>query len=350
MPEWLSARELRNSPSAEPPPHVVILGAGASRAAFPHGDAQSTFVPLMSELDRVAGNGWRSLIEEAQPLGDNFEERFAYLKESGRYTDRVAEVEADLASYFGAMTLPDEPTLYDHMVLGLRGQDTIATFNWDPFLLLAYKRHVSRFSTGRLPDLRFLHGCVVYASCEEHDVLGYVGGQCPDCGKALRSGKPVYPDKQKDYVSDPLLRREWDTVLHKVERAFHLTIFGYSGPVTDGKARLLLERAWQPADRKIDHLEVIDLESTDVLYDRWRKLIPFSHLLAHRHWHDSSIAKWPRRTNEWKGAASRCGVPAEAIGPCQAVSLEALDDWYAEIAATEKPSASTFRSGVQLGT
>ena len=88
MPEWLSARELRNSPSAEPPPHVVILGAGASRAAFPHGDAQGTFVPLMSELDRVAGNGWRSLIEEAQPLGDNFEERFAYLKESGRYTSR----------------------------------------------------------------------------------------------------------------------------------------------------------------------------------------------------------------------------------------------------------------------
>ena len=261
----------------------------------------------------------------------------------------MTRVEADLASYFGAMTLPDAPTLYDHMVLGLRGQDTIATFNWDPFLLLTYKRHVGRFGTGRLPDLRFLHGCAIYGSCEEHDVLGYVGGQCPDCGKALRGVKPVYPDKRKDYVSDPLLRREWDTVLHKVERAFHLTIFGYSGPVTDGEARLLLERAWQPADRKIDHLEVIDLESTDVLYDRWHKLIPFSHLLAHRLWHDSSIAKWPRRTNEWKGAASLYAVPAEAIGPCQAASLDALDDWYAEIAATEKPSAGTFRSGVQLG-
>ena len=44
----LSASELQNAPSTDPRPHVVILGAGASRAACPQGDATGKLVPLIS--------------------------------------------------------------------------------------------------------------------------------------------------------------------------------------------------------------------------------------------------------------------------------------------------------------
>ena len=44
-------------------PHVVLLGAGASRAAFPCGDATGRCLPVMDDLIDVVG--LRELVEEA---------------------------------------------------------------------------------------------------------------------------------------------------------------------------------------------------------------------------------------------------------------------------------------------
>ena len=302
----------------------------------------------MTELDTVAGDGWRSLIEEANAPATSFEARFAWLKQSGRYGDRLCEVEAELSGYFRSLILPNTPTLYDHMVLGLRGQDTIATFNWDPFLLATYERHVGRFGQSRLPDLRFLHGSTVYATCDDHDVIGYTRSNCTVCGKALRSVDPLYPVAEKDYVSDPLLKREWDVVLPRLQSAFQLTIIGYSGPVTDGEARRLLGRAWSLKDRRTDHLEVVDRVAQACLETRWRTFIPFSHLIACIQWEESSIARWPRRTSEWKQAASLEGKPAQRVGPCPAKSLETAVEWYSAIAEFEEPWSGTTRDGLAL--
>jgi hypothetical protein len=51
--------------------------------------------------------------------------------------------------------LPNEPTIYDHLVLSLRPKDLIATFNWDPFL---YQAFVRNGHVGDMPYLAFLHG------------------------------------------------------------------------------------------------------------------------------------------------------------------------------------------------
>ncbi len=156
------------------------------------------------------------------------------------------------------------------------------------------QRHVRRLGRSRLPDLRFLHGCVAYGTCEDHDVLGCVGAHCAVCGKALRAMDPVYPVERKDYVSDPVLRREWDVVLRRLRSAFQLTMFGYSGPATDAEARRLLRLGWAPDNRQTDHLEVVDLLDQAALERRWQAFIPFSHLMAHSEWGQCSIAGWPR--------------------------------------------------------
>ena len=345
----VSAREMRENPSGNPTPHVVVLGAGASRAALPDGDGRGVPVPLMTDLDVVAGNGWRSLVWEARVPRATFEARFAWLKQDGRFDDRLSEVEAGLAEHFARMTLPGAPTTYDHLLLGMRGQDTIATFNWDPFLLQTYQRHVRRFGSSRLPDVRFLRGSVVYATCEEHDVLGVVGAHCVECGRALRNVPPVYPTERKDYVSDPLLRREWDVVLRRLRNSFQLTIFGYSGPGTDAEARQLMRQAWAPGPRRADHLEVLDLVGRAELERRWRELIPYSHLLAHTTWDQCSIARWPRRTMEWKQKVSLYGQPAERVGPCRSGSLAEVDDWYAAICDFEHLPERRTREAVVLG-
>ena len=344
----LSARELREAPEADPAPHVVVLGAGASRAAFPAGDGSGKPVPLMGDLGGIAGHGWRTLIRDTEPPAGSFEAQFAWVKESGRFADRLLSIEANIVGYFRRLELPEGPTLYDHLVLGMRGQDTIATFNWDPFLLRTYQRHVRRFGRSRLPDLRFLHGSVAYATCEDHDILGCIGECCGICGKGLKAVEPVFPAEKKDYVSDPLLRREWEVVLSRLRSAFQLTMFGYSGPTTDVEARRLLRLAWAPEDRQRDHLEVVDLLDQAALERRWREFIPFSHLLVHAGWERCSVARWPRRTFEWKRAASIYGRPTERVGPCGDSSLEGVEDWYSEISEFEQSPTERARDGIAL--
>ena len=178
MKPLLTREDLVRSPDRAEP-HVVILGAGASKAAFEGGDAKGRLVPLMNELPEVLGDRWRVLIKEANLTGVGFETQFTQLRESAMHRTRVDEIERMLLDYFSDLALPDAPTIYDYLVLGLRQKDMLATFNWDPFLLLAHARN--RQVAG-LPEIRFLHGCVRYASCVEHDVLGQPGiSQFPPC-------------------------------------------------------------------------------------------------------------------------------------------------------------------------
>lgn len=106
------------------------------------------------------------------------------------------------------MVLPDNPTIYDYLVLGLREKDVIATFNWDPFLIQAHRRN--RHVTS-LPDIRFLHGCIAFKTCPEHDILGGPYEECPECHCDLIGGQLFFPDEDKDYAKDELIYRDWLT-------------------------------------------------------------------------------------------------------------------------------------------
>jgi hypothetical protein len=42
------------------------------------------------------------------------------------------ELEKVIWDYMCDFVLPDEPTVYDYLVMSLTSKDLIATFNWDP--------------------------------------------------------------------------------------------------------------------------------------------------------------------------------------------------------------------------
>src|ERR1044071_7849227 len=92
-------------------PHLVLLGAGASRAALPDGDASGQKLPLMNDfVDCVPGI--RSIIG-----GDvqNFEEAYSLIaSDPGRASDCL-QLERLIYEYFAALRLPETPTLYDHL-------------------------------------------------------------------------------------------------------------------------------------------------------------------------------------------------------------------------------------------
>ena len=108
-------------------PHIVILGAGASRAACPNGDKNGNVIPLMNdfidvlELDELEGIG-----KEINSM--NFEEIYSIMCERDEYEDVKNQVEVQIYEYFEKLEIPDFPTIYDHLLLSLTRKDVIATF------------------------------------------------------------------------------------------------------------------------------------------------------------------------------------------------------------------------------
>jgi len=330
----ITVERLRGPPFMPAHPHVVILGAGASKAAFPSGDRNGRLLPLMNDLPDILGRSWRDLVAEAKPPDEGFEAQFSWIRSHGGFIKKLQSIESRIIEYFLDLELPDRPTIYDYLVLGLRPKDVIATFNWDPLLLLA---HVRNRGVADLPDLRFLHGCVAFATCPDHDILGGLNEACPECKKPLIGGRLFFPDKEKDYAKDTIIYRDWQFVTARLKRAFHLTIFGYSGPATDFNARRLLLEGWQATPfRDVSHVEIIDIRDGENLTRNWRNFIPFHHDMVCREFWDSTIARWPRRIAEYKLSASLYGLPSENLGPHRTDSLAELQAWHAEIAKAEK--------------
>ncbi len=62
--------------------------------------------------------------------------------------------------------------------------------------------------------------------------MGNVGRICK-CGKSLSPMKLLFPIKKKDYSSDIAISKSWKTLNNALERAYIVTIFGYSAPKSD---------------------------------------------------------------------------------------------------------------------
>ena len=83
------------------------------------------------------------------------------------------------------------------------------------------------------------------------------------------------------------------------------------------------------------HAEIIDIKDHAEIRDYWADYFPYDHHMVCSNFWESSIAKWPRRTAEWKESASRYGIPSESLEPIKTNSLEELQEWFSELAKTE---------------
>ena len=168
------------------------------------------------------------------------------------------------------MELPDEPTLYDYLVLSLREKDIIATFNWDPFLALAFQRNMHL--TDRMPKIAFLHGNVSVGCCVPHKNKGFLNGvTCNECGNPLEPTKLLYPVKQKNYQEDEFIFGEWSHLRKHIRHAYLVTIFGYSAPVTDVEAKKLMLEVWRENKTKgLGWMNFVDIKTEDDVKENWK--------------------------------------------------------------------------------
>ena len=104
-------------------PHVLLLGAGASKAALPNGDRNGQKVPLLREVAHEL-NLARFFPAELQQLArSDFES--AYSRLVARRGENVPIVQSEVARYFEQLQLPEEANLYDLLNLCLREKDAI---------------------------------------------------------------------------------------------------------------------------------------------------------------------------------------------------------------------------------
>jgi hypothetical protein len=317
--------------------HVVILGAGASKAScIDNPEKNNKGLPLMNDLPKVI-----DLKEELSDLPDslkneNFETIFSELFIKEGNSERLKSIEEKLYTYFENLELPDSPTIYDNLVLSLRDKDVIATFNWDPFLWQAYVRSMK--VTKNLPNLLFLHGNVAIGVCEESKTFGPNGYLSLKSEKPFLPTKLLYPVGQKNYTSDTFIESQWKALSNVLETTARLTIFGYSAPVSDLEAINMMKKAWgdPKTDKQFTQVEIIDIQTEEQILKSWDSFIHSHHYEATDNFFKSSIMRFPRRTGEVFHSNYLEGMFYEENYPPKFKSLEKLYEWYKNLISNEK--------------
>ena len=275
--------------------HIVILGAGASVAAFPDGDANGKRLPTMDNFIEMLG--LEPIMKRAgvNNTNRNFEDVYSELYEYDPESPLLKKIEETVYTYFDDLRLPERPTMYDHLLMSLRPKDVIATFNWDPFLFDAWNRNKDRIP---VPDIVHLHGNVRVAHCLEHPTYGEHGMICPECNRELFPSRLLYPVKVKNYSKDIFIKTEWEFLKKSLSQAMTLTIFGYSAPKTDEEAIDLMGGAWGRDNRLIERIEVIDIKSKQDLWKQWDSFIIRTYFDHVQSYYQSRLSLYPRRSCE----------------------------------------------------
>lgn len=319
-------------------PHVVILGAGASRAAFRNGDANGKQLPLMADLPDCLG-----LREAIRSAGfsdaTGFEAVYDEIARTGKHPSLKAKIESRVRSYFESLVLPEEPTLYDYLLLSLREDDLIATFNWDPFLAQSFRRNIRVAS---LPRLAFLHGNVEIGVCIKDRVTGFRGDTCNKCGKPLEPTTLLYPVRDKDYSSAPFIANEWAVLKDFLSRAYMVTIFGYGAPTTDAAAVELMSKTWGDNPTfELGQVGIVDIKSEAELENTWKPFFCRSHYGIHKTIWATWILRHPRRSGEALVMATLQNAPWQDNSFPQFKSLPELHNWIAPLVVEENQGAFT---------
>lgn len=313
-------------------PHVVILGAGASRAAFPNGDAKGRRLPVMADLADCLD--LRPTMKTAG-FADNadFESIYDELATSNRNPPLKADIESRVRSYFAAMELPETPTLYDYLLLSLRDKDYIATFNWDPFLAKAFIRNRGAWS---LPRILFLHGNVEIGLCATDRTKGFIGHNCDKCGAPLQPTKLLYPVRQKNYNADPFIAAEWKELEAALTDGYMLTIFGYGAPATDVEAVDLLLRGWgQNPTFELAEVQIVDIRPSNDLKKTWERFLCRTHYGTTANLWDTWLMRHPRRSGEALAMATLQNNPFRENRFPTLKSLSQLHAWIAPLVLEE---------------
>ena len=313
-------------------PHVVILGAGASRSCCPEGDVNGLRLPVMDDfVDTV---GVESIVRKSgHDPAHNFEQIYSRIHEEGN-TTILDEFDTAVRSYFSTLSLPEQASIYDYLVLSLRPKDLIVTLNWDPLLPQAYKRwrHLGKV----LPQLAFLHGNVDVGMDRKKKTCGFMSDVWYS-GITLQPTPLLYPVEHKDYNSDPFIAEQWRITTDYLTEAYYVTVYGYSAPTTDVEAKALFLKAWRDnPTRELAQISIVDIREPEEVKASWSDFITRTHYGASQDFSHNLLMRHPRRSCEAFAFATLQGNPWREDPFPTECSLDDLQSWIEPLIKEEK--------------
>lgn len=324
--------------------HVVILGAGASIASnLRNPEIHGMQLPSMNNLPDVVG--LRSILDKfpKELIANNFEETYSNIATVDPTNPNLIRMNQMIYSYFSCMQLPETPTIYDYLIMSLREKDVIATFNWDPFLYQAWWRN---YLHGSSPNLLFLHGNVAIGYNEEADMIGWAGQTSQKTGNYYEPTQLLFPVKHKDYSRDKFIYNQWSRLKSFLEKdkcnTHNVTIFGYSAPISDAEAMAAMKSAWGDVySRNMEQFELIDIRPEDEVVNSWKDFIHTHHFDFCTDFFSSSLALYPRRTDEAYWCHYLPLTPEEAFVESNPVpkdfsTFDEMWEWYQPLIDSER--------------
>ncbi len=287
-----------------------------------------------------------SLVESAgyENLSD-FESIYDDIATSGRHPLLKSEIESRVWKYFKALDIPQTPTLYDYLVLSLRQNDYIATFNWDPFLVKAYVRNSA---TAKLPRLIFLHGNVMVGICPTDRTSGFLNAPCRKCGGPLQPTRLLYPVRNKNYNCDPYIAGEWRKLSRALSAGYMLTIFGYGAPATDIEAVELMRKGWgDNPSFELAEVGIVDIRPEDELRPTWEQFLCRTHYSMSTEIWNTWLFRSPRRSCESFAMATLQNDPWPSNPYPRLNSLAKLQAWIAPLVEEERHGRFTGNACIQ---
>jgi hypothetical protein len=242
-------------------PHIVIVGAGASIAACKY-DKNGKQVPLLKNIHMVLGlTDVLRKYSFSNAEMQNFELLYSDIYGKPKFAKLQHRLEHEVCEYFKKLVIPDEPTYYDYLILSLTNKDAIISFNWDPFLMQAYRRNLV---VGNLPELIFPHGNAGVGICHDCKIKGYADCLCPKCKNEFENMPLLFPVGQKSYNDGSIIQNEWSLAKQRLSNAAGITVYGYSAPVTDKEAVELMKAAYTESQiRDIAPFTIINLPDVE---------------------------------------------------------------------------------------
>jgi len=323
--------------------HVVILGAGASIAStIKNPEKNGKALPAMNNIVEILNlyDIVSKLPDNIKHLQHDFEKMYNKLYSYSELDEEKKEIEERIYNYFKTLELPEEPTIYDYLILSLRAnKDVIATFNWDPFLYQAYVRN-ERFT--KSPGILHLHGNVALGYSKADGQAGPAGWNSKASLNYFQPIRLLYPVEKKDYTSDEFIKGQWEVLSEELKEAERVTIFGYRVPASDIEAIKLLQTAWgSPEQRAMEQFELIDIREEKEVKKSWETFIHSHHYDYGKTFFESSIARHPRRTVESYHHWSTPMTPGEMFQdgnrvPDNFKTLNEMYEWYKPLLEAEE--------------
>jgi len=150
----------------------------------------------------------------------------------------------------------------------------------------------------------------------------------------------LYPVKNKDYISDPYIASQWESIQVGLKKAFLLTIFGYGAPKSDVAAMELMKTAWgTPENRSIEEIEIVDIKPEDDLIETWVSFIYSHHYTISSNYFESILANHPRRSVEayWQSLINARFKEENPVPHLK--TLEELWNWFQELILIEREAS-----------